>query len=198
MCWLNWHFRCLRCCSKKLIWIVLMVGVVYVYELVMFNYGPTALKLRSDIDKLKKEIACANKELKLALQGIRRDFEGQLFALQRNVHHDAKNGHIKELLPDFIDMIKRIVAEEIQLYDADKTGLADYALGGSILSAIYTKIEVDTILGIPIHNIQGPEYIIQEIFRRPIQLIQFRFMTNQGDPMHTCVYRVRVHGQISL
>ncbi|XP_021923009.1 SUN domain-containing protein 1-like isoform X1 [Zootermopsis nevadensis] len=152
---------------KSILWIALVSGIMYGSMVYISSYFYTEHDMKLEINLLMTEINLLKNKHDSDLNSVRREFEHKLTVLRPRVGEELFDELSVRSLSKVSDIARKIAAEEILLYDADKTGKPDFALqnsGGSILSVRNTEhfLKRPNILGIPIgpHS-HSAENIIQ-------------------------------------
>ncbi|XP_069674160.1 klaroid protein-like isoform X1 [Periplaneta americana] len=110
----------------------------------MFNYGPTITNMKMEIDRLREEVDSFKRDFTMELISIRRDCDREILGLQSMVHKRV----FEDISKNLLSMMDVTVKKKIDLYDADKIELPDFALeisGGSIVSTRDTQLFMEPI-----------------------------------------------------
>ncbi|XP_058804893.1 tetratricopeptide repeat protein 39C-like [Phymastichus coffea] len=178
-----------------------------------YSFAKSIQTIRSDLSVLRNNLDIISNEVR-TLKETRDEFRGRMketicvipklseaIIELRNELSEGMSEHTRKLMEIMSpERIKQIVRNELQSYDADKTGMADYALessGGAILSTRDTEtysagVSVLKLFGIPFCRQQNtPRAIIQ---RRVLPGECWAIKGSQGSVVIQLFGSVRISG----
>ncbi|PSN46198.1 hypothetical protein C0J52_18531 [Blattella germanica] len=131
-----------------------VAGLLLLAEFLVTNFGSIGGNLKDEIECLRRDLMNLNYKFTHGISDLRRELEREHNAkesrLGKNMFNEMKFG----LLDDIENLTRKIVREAIQLYDADKTGLADYALSSLEARATADTVDVPSFFEDRLHSVQ--------------------------------------------
>ncbi|KAJ9585887.1 hypothetical protein L9F63_020450 [Diploptera punctata] len=127
--------------SERLCQILIVTGSIFLAVFIMAQFGPMAGNLKRDIRNLRDSLNSIKLDVTIGLANIRKEFEKKLREKEIKLRICIFNDMKMYILKNLNESAKKIIKDAIDLYDADKTGMADYAL--ETLGA-YAEVTGDT------------------------------------------------------